>query len=86
MPRGSVKWFDSKKGYGFIQPDDAVQDVKVHLSEVTSAGLGRLLDGQLLEYDLEPGYGTTVAVNLRSPGIRPTTRAARRDPRKRSGA
>ena len=67
IPSGSVKWFDMKKGYGYIQPDDAEKDVKVHLSEVTAAGLAPLVDGQRVSYDLQPGYGTTIAVNLRSP-------------------
>ena len=67
MPSGSVKWFDMKKGYGYIQPDDAEKDVKVHLSDVTRSGLAPLMDGQRLDFDLQPGYGTTIAVNLRSP-------------------
>jgi cold shock protein len=66
MPLGKVKWFDVKKGYGYIQPDDAEQDVKVHLSDVIASGLNPLVDGQRVSYDLQPGYGSTIAVNLRS--------------------
>jgi CspA family cold shock protein len=67
MPSGSVKWFDTKKGYGYIQPDDAEKDVRVNSTEVTASGMGPLLERQRLDYDLQPGYGTTIAVNLRSP-------------------
>lgn len=67
MPSGSVKWFDPKKGYGYIQPDDAERDVRVNLSDVTAAGMVPLSERQRLAYDLQPGYGITIAVNLRSP-------------------
>ena len=70
MPTGSVKWFDMKKGYGYIQPDDAEKDVRVNLSDVTASGLAPLLERQKLDYDLQPGYGTTIAVNLRSPFVK----------------
>lgn len=66
MPTGTVKWFDTKKGYGFIQPDDSVKDVIVHFSAVASAGLSSLSEKQRLSYDLEPGYGTSSAVNLKT--------------------
>ena len=53
MATGVVKWFNSVKGYGFIQPDDGGADVFVHVSAVQSAGLGSLTEGQRLNYELE---------------------------------
>jgi cold shock protein len=67
MANGTVKWFNSQKGYGFIQPEDASRDVFVHVSAVERAGLGSLQEGQRLSYDLEKGQqGKVSAVNLRS--------------------
>ena len=53
MATGTVKWFNSVKGYGFIQPDDGGQDVFVHISAVERAGLGQLNEGQKLSYEIE---------------------------------
>lgn len=65
MPTGTVKWFDSVKGYGFIQPDDGTPDDFVHVSAVEQAGLGTLNEGQKLNYELEPGRdGKSRATNL----------------------
>jgi CspA family cold shock protein len=66
MPIGTVKWFDVKKGYGFIQPDEGSKEVVVRLSAVESSGLSRLAEKQRLSYDLEPGYGSSSAVNLKA--------------------
>jgi CspA family cold shock protein len=55
MAKGTVKWFNSEKGYGFIQPDDGGKDVFVHISAVQAAGLQGLRDGQTLSYELVPG-------------------------------
>jgi CspA family cold shock protein len=64
---GTVKWFNSQKGYGFIQPDDGKADVFVHISAVERSGLGTLSDGQKLSFDLERGQqGKTSAVNLKA--------------------
>ncbi len=52
MPTGTVKWFNATKGYGFIQPDGAGQDVFVHISAVERAGLTSLTDGQKISYEL----------------------------------
>lgn len=52
MPRGTVKWFNATKGYGFIAPDDGSKDAFVHVSAVEKAGLSSLREGQALEYDL----------------------------------
>jgi CspA family cold shock protein len=67
MSSGTVKWFNAKKGYGFIQPDDGSKDVFVHISAVEQSGLGTLNDGQKISYDVERGQqGKTSAVNLRA--------------------
>lgn len=52
MSTGTVKWFNSQKGFGFIQPDDNSQDVFVHISAVERAGLYDLKEGQKLSYEL----------------------------------
>ena len=67
MSVGTVKWFNSVKGFGFIQPDDGSKDVFVHISAVERSGLSHLGEGQRVEYDLERGQqGKSSAVNLRS--------------------
>jgi len=55
MASGSVKWFNSAKGYGFIQPDDGGKDVFVHVSAVEQAGLTGLADNQKVSFELETG-------------------------------
>jgi CspA family cold shock protein len=66
MATGTVKWFNSTKGYGFIQPDDGKADVFVHISAVERSGLGDLKDGQKVSYDEEVDQrkGKSSAVNL----------------------
>jgi CspA family cold shock protein len=67
MPVGTVKWFNSQKGYGFIQPTDGAKDVFVHISAVEAAGLGNLNEGQKVSFEVERGQqGKTSAVNLKS--------------------
>ena len=67
MSKGTVKWFNGQKGYGFIQPDDGSKDVFVHISAVERAGLSGLNEGQSVSYDLERGQqGKTSAVNLQA--------------------
>ena len=53
MPVGTVKWFNSTKGYGFIQPDSGGPDVFVHISAVQRAGLAGLQEGQRVSFELE---------------------------------
>jgi CspA family cold shock protein len=53
MTTGTVKWFNSTKGFGFIQPDNGGPDVFVHISAVERAGMGSLNEGQKLGYELE---------------------------------
>jgi CspA family cold shock protein len=52
MSTGTVKWFNSQKGFGFIQPDDGSKDVFVHISAVERAGLYQLNEGQKITYEL----------------------------------
>ena len=52
MATGTVKWFNSTKGFGFIEPEDGAQDVFVHISAVERAGLSGLKDGQKITYEL----------------------------------
>jgi len=52
MANGTVKWFNSQKGFGFIQPDDGGSDVFVHISAVERAGLRDLNEGQKLSYEI----------------------------------
>jgi cold shock protein len=51
MPTGTVKWFNSTKGYGFIQPQNGGKDVFVHISAVERAGSSSLNEGQVVEYE-----------------------------------
>lgn len=64
MATGTVKWFNSTKGYGFIEPADGSKDVFVHISCVQRAGLAALDEGQSVSYDLEERNGKTSATNL----------------------
>jgi CspA family cold shock protein len=66
MTIGTVKWFNSAKGYGFIEPEDGSKDAFVHISAVERAGIGSLNEGQKVEYELQPGRdGKSSAENLR---------------------
>lgn len=67
MSTGTVKFFNTSKGFGFIQPDDGSKDVFVHISAVERAGLGSLTENQKVSFDLEKGNnGKTSAVNLKA--------------------
>ena len=61
MPIGKVKWFNSQKGFGFIEPDGGGNDVFVHISAVERAGLSNLAEGQRISYDeqRDPKRGKT---------------------------
>ena len=65
MSTGTVKWFNSTKGYGFIQPEDGGADVFVHVSAVEKAGLRGLNEGQRVSFELQNERGKTAAVNLK---------------------
>ena len=65
MAFGTVKWFNSQKGYGFIQPRDGGKDVFVHISAVEKAGLTGLNEGQVVEYEEVANKGKTSAEHLK---------------------
>jgi cold shock protein len=65
MANGTVKWFNTTKGFGFIQPDDGGKDVFVHISAVERAGLRGLNEGQKVAYELQSERGREAAVNLK---------------------
>ena len=65
MATGTVKWFNTTKGYGFIAPESGGKDVFVHISAVERSGLTGLADNQKVTYDLESGRdGREAAVNI----------------------
>jgi CspA family cold shock protein len=55
MPTGTVKWFNTTKGYGFIAPDEGGKDIFVHITAVQRAGLESLADNQKVQYELREG-------------------------------
>ena len=57
MATGTVKWFDTVKGFGFIQPDEGGKDAFVHISAVERAGLSGLKEGQKVSYEMVPAKG-----------------------------
>lgn len=65
VAKGTVKWFNPTKGYGFIKPDTGNQDVFVHISAVERAGLSTLNENQTVEYELVENRGKTSAENLK---------------------
>ncbi|MEO0399011.1 MAG: cold-shock protein [Pseudomonadota bacterium] len=66
MATGTVKWFNSEKGFGFIQPDEGGKDVFVHISAVQRAGLQGLQDGQKVEYEIANERGRDAAAELKA--------------------
>ncbi len=67
MATGTVKFFNTTKGFGFIQPDDGSKDVFVHISAVERAGLGSLKENQKVSYEVEKGRdGRSSAINLKA--------------------
>ena len=67
MATGTVKWFNGKKGFGFIAPDDGGNDIFVHISAVERAGLSSLAEGQKISFEvkIDPKRGKSSAENLR---------------------
>ncbi len=66
MATGTVKWFDARKGFGFIQPDDGGRDVFVHVTAVQAAGLDGLDEGQKVSFEVVTERGKQAAANLRA--------------------
>jgi cold shock protein len=65
MATGTVKWFNTTKGFGFIQPENGGKDVFVHITAVQAAGLRGLNEGQRVSYDVMVERGKEAATNLR---------------------
>jgi len=67
MPTGTVKWFNTTKGYGFIAPEEGGKDVFVHISAVERAGMTGLADNQKVSYEIVQGRdGRTMASELKA--------------------
>ncbi len=66
MATGTVKWFNAQKGFGFIQPADGSKDVFVHITAVERSGLGSLVEGQRVSYEISMERGKPAAVNLKA--------------------
>lgn len=66
MATGTVKFFNTTKGFGFIQPSDGSRDVFVHISAVERAGLRTLVEGQKVSFDIVTEHGKQAAGNLQA--------------------
>jgi len=68
MNKGTLKWFNNQKGFGFIQPEDGGKDVFVHISAVERAGMSKLNEGQKVSFDVvaDRRTGKSAAENLRA--------------------
>jgi len=66
MPVGTVKFFNTQKGYGFIQPSDGGKDVFVHISAVERSGMHTLNEGQKVSFEIVTERGKTAAANLKA--------------------
>ena len=65
MATGTVKWFNSQKGYGFIEPSNGGKDVFVHITALERAGVATLQEGQRVSYDVVSERGKEAAANLK---------------------
>ena len=65
MATGTVKWFNSTKGFGFIKPDDSGADIFVHISAIQQAGLETMDEGQRVSFDVEDNRGRKAAGNIK---------------------
>jgi CspA family cold shock protein len=65
MASGTVKWFNEKKGFGFISPEDGGADVFVHFSAIISDGFKTLAEGQAVSYEVESGAKGPQATNVK---------------------
>ena len=65
MTNGIVKWFNTNKGYGFIQPDNGNKDVFVHISAIEKSGLKTLLENQKVSFEITQDKGRSSAANIK---------------------
>ena len=65
MTNGIVKWFNTNKGYGFIQPDNCDKDVFVHISAVEKSGLKTLLENQKVSFEINQDQGRSSAAHIK---------------------
>ncbi len=65
MAKGTVKWFNAQKGFGFIQPESGGKDVFVHISALEAAGIRGLNEGQKVSFDIASERGREAAANLK---------------------
>ncbi len=65
MTVGKVKWFNARKGYGFISPDDGGKDVFVHVSALEQSGINYLDEGDTISFEISEDKGKTKAINLK---------------------
>ena len=65
MVNGTVKWFNTNKGYGFIEPDDGSKDVFIHISAVEKSGLKTLLENQKITFEINQDKGRSSAANIK---------------------
>ena len=65
MVNGTVKWFNTNKGYGFIEPDDGGKDVFIHISAVEKSGLRTLLENQKITFEVNQDKGRSSAANIK---------------------
>ena len=68
MATGKIKWFDTKKGFGFITPDDGDKDAFLHVSTLQAANISSVKDGQAVEYELTEQRGKMAASNIKIQG------------------
>ena len=68
MAIGKIKWFDTKKGFGFITPDEGDKDAFLHVSELQAANISSVKDGQAVEYELTEQRGKMAASNIKIQG------------------
>ena len=66
MAQGKIKWFDPKKGYGFITPDDGSKDAFLHISALEKAGISQLEVGQAVKYELAEQRGKQSATEIKT--------------------